>query len=142
MIPPTPRDIQSRVPLKSGAFYDRAELQRRLDAAAERWRSRRYYEARAKARSRHVGRAATAVDVIITFVRGPLVTVSVKDNALTPKQLAEFVPVEREGSIDEDLLEDSEARIEEHLRVQGYRDADASYERSCPTATSCASCSR
>ena len=69
------------------------------------------------------------VDVTITFVRGPLVTVSVKDNALTPKQLAEFVPAEREGSVDEDLLEDSEARIEEHLRAQGYRDADASYER-------------
>ena len=66
-----------------------------------------------------------AVDLTISFVRGPLVTVSVKDNALTPKQLAELVPAEREGSVDEDLLEDSEARIEEYLRAQGYRDADA-----------------
>ena len=33
-----------------------------------------------------------------------LVTVSVKDNALTAKQLAEFVPAEREGSIDDDRL--------------------------------------
>ena len=54
---------------------------------------------------------------------------SVRDNALTAKQLAEFVPVEREGSVDEDLLEDSEARIEEYLSAQGYRDADASYDR-------------
>ena len=42
---------------------------------------------------------------------------------------AELVPVEREGSVDEDLLEDSSNRIEEYLRAQGYRDAAAPHTR-------------
>jgi outer membrane protein assembly complex protein YaeT len=121
------RDIQSSVPLKPGEFFNRAELRRRLDAVADRWRARRYYEARAEFDDEESANGES-VDVIITFVRGPLVTVSVKDNALTPKQLAEFVPAEREGSLDEDLLEDSDARIEESLRAQGYKDARASHE--------------
>ncbi|MCK7518704.1 MAG: hypothetical protein MZV64_13775 [Ignavibacteriales bacterium] len=33
----------------TGSFFDRAELRRRLDAVVERWRARRYYEARADA---------------------------------------------------------------------------------------------
>ena len=41
----------------------------------------------------------------------------------------DLVPIEREGSVDEDLLEDSANRIREHLRAQGYRDADAEYAR-------------
>ena len=41
----------------------------------------------------------------------------------------ELVPVEREGSVDEDLLEDSSNRIEEYLRAQGYRDAAAPHTR-------------
>ncbi|MFO7692958.1 MAG: BamA/TamA family outer membrane protein [Vicinamibacterales bacterium] len=126
--PADARDIQERVPLTRGAFFDRAELRRRLDEAVERWRARRYYEAAAET-AIDESEQGDAVDVTITFVRGPLVTVSVRDNALTPKQLAELVPVEREGSVDEDLLEDSEARIEETLRARGYRDADASYIR-------------
>jgi outer membrane protein assembly complex protein YaeT len=126
--PAVARDIQSRVPLRSGAYFNRVELRRRLDNAAERYRSQRYYEARADYTVEESERGES-VDLTISFVRGPRVTVSVKDKALTPSQLAEFVPAEREGSIDEDLLEDSEARIEDYLRAQGYRDADASYER-------------
>ena len=39
---------------------------------------------------------------------------------LPKDKLAEMVPIEREGSVDEDLLEDSSRRIEEYLRQQGY----------------------
>jgi len=48
---------------------------------------------------------------------------------LPSDQRAELVPVEREGSVDEDLLEDSSNRIEEYLRTQGYRDAKAPHTR-------------
>ena len=40
-----------------------------------------------------------------------------------------LVPIEREGSADEDLLEDSSNRIEVLLRGQGYRDARAPHTR-------------
>jgi outer membrane protein assembly complex protein YaeT len=126
--PADARDIQSRLSIRAGEFLDRTELRRQIEAAAERWRAKRYYEARAR-ETIEESESGDAVDVTVMFVRGPLVSVTVKDNALTPKQLAELVPVEREASVDEDLLEDSEARIKEHLRSQGYRDADATYQR-------------
>ena len=36
----------------------------------------------------------------------------------------DLVPVEREGSVDEDLLEDSTARIEDALKSEGYQGRD------------------
>jgi hypothetical protein len=44
-------------------------------------------------------------------------------------EVVELVPAEREGSVDEDLLEDSTNRIEDALRANGYRDAKAPHTR-------------
>jgi outer membrane protein assembly complex protein YaeT len=41
----------------------------------------------------------------------------------------DLVPIEHEGSVDEDLLEDSVRRLADHLRDQGYRDANVTYAR-------------
>jgi outer membrane protein insertion porin family len=46
-----------------------------------------------------------------------------------PGDKREVVPVEREGSVDEDLLEDSTARIEDALKSQGFKDAKAPHMR-------------
>ena len=88
-------------------------LRRRLDDAAERWRARGYYEARADCRRRGVGerRRGGPDDHVCPRPAGD--RVGPATTPLPPKQLAELVPVAREGSVDEDLLEDSEARIEE-----------------------------
>ena len=48
---------------------------------------------------------------------------------LPAKARRDLVPIEREGSLDEDLLEDSSNRISEYLRGQGYRDAQAPYTK-------------
>jgi outer membrane protein insertion porin family len=50
-------------------------------------------------------------------------------DGLPADRRAELVPVMREGSVDEDLLEDSSNRIEEYLKAQGYRDATAPHTR-------------
>ena len=60
---------------------------------------------------------------------GPHVRVVFTGDPLPSDRRAELVPVEREGSVDEDLLEDSSNRIEEYLRGQGYRDATAPHTR-------------
>jgi outer membrane protein insertion porin family len=44
-------------------------------------------------------------------------------------RLRELAPLEREGSVDEDLLEDSEARIENYLHQQGYWKAEVTVRR-------------
>ena len=60
---------------------------------------------------------------------GPLVKVQFDGDAVPKDKLADMVPIEREGSVDEDLLEDSSRRIEEHLRQQGYYKARVTHER-------------
>src|SRR5205814_6229694 len=51
---------------------------------------------------------------------GPLVTVRYEGDPIAREKLAEFVPIEREGSVDEDLLEDAKNRITAYLTQQGY----------------------
>ena len=69
-------------------------------------------------------------NLTLTVQPGPRVRVVFTGDPLPSDRRAELVPVEREGSVDEDLLEDSSNRIEEYLRAQGYRDArGAAYAR-------------
>jgi outer membrane protein insertion porin family len=68
-------------------------------------------------------------NLTLTAMPGPRVRVVFTGDPLPPDRRAELVPVEREGSVDEDLLEDASNRIEEYLRTQGYRDATAPHTR-------------
>jgi outer membrane protein assembly complex protein YaeT len=69
------------------------------------------------------------VNLIVSASQGPHVRVVFKGDSLPANRRDELVPVAREGSADEDLLEDSSNRIEEYLRAQGFRDAAAPYSR-------------
>jgi outer membrane protein insertion porin family len=71
----------------------------------------------------------TVVDLSIDLETGPVVTVAFRGDPLPQDKLAELVPVAREGSVDEDLVEDSIQRIKGYLNQQGYWKADASAER-------------
>src|SRR5205814_2264642 len=68
-------------------------------------------------------------NLTLTVQPGPRVRVLFAGDSLPSDRRADLVPIEREGSADEDLLEDSTNRIEEYLHEQGYRDATASHTR-------------
>jgi outer membrane protein insertion porin family len=122
-------ELRSRVPLKVGSAYEPAELRKHLDAFADSLRARGYFEAAAEPLPR-VSETGTRVDLILTVTQGPLVTVRFEPPDAVPQKLqADLVPVAREGSADQDLLEDSEVRITDFLRAQGYRDAKAPFTR-------------
>ena len=55
---------------------------------------------------------------------GPLVTMQFTGDPLPKDKIDELVPVEREGSVDQDLLEDSARRITDYLNQQGYWKAE------------------
>ena len=65
----------------------------------------------------------------LTVEPGPHVSVVFTGDPLPSATRAALVPIEREGSADEDLLEDSSNRIEDFLRAGGYRDATAPHTR-------------
>ncbi len=121
-------DFLRRIDATSGQPYLRPHLQERLDRYVRGLKQRRFFEATASLQARESEDAA-AVDLTVTIDTGPLVTVRFEGDPLPADRIKELAPLEREGSVDEDLVEDSETRIESYLRQQGYWKADVVTER-------------
>ncbi len=123
-----PAEVLSRLGLAKGAPYQHEELEARIDKYLASVRGRGYYEAK-------VTPVLTLTDgnrvanLAVAVIRGPHVRVVFAGDPLPDNRRADLVPFEREGSVNEDLLEDSTNRIEELLRAQGYRDAAAPHAR-------------
>ncbi len=122
------RAIGERLGLGRGDPYEPVELRKRLAADVDAFRVGGYLEARIDPFPR-VNDAADRVDLDIVVTRGPLVRVAFSGDPLPERERGTLVPVAREASADEDLLEDSQFRIERYLRAQGYRDARAPFTR-------------
>ena len=120
--------LLDRLGVARGVPYERDALNARIERYVEERRSRGYYEARISAAAR-LSDDGTVVDLTLTVAPGPHVRVVFAGDPLPSDRRADLVPVEREGSVDEDLLEDSSNRIEEYLKAQGYRDATAPHAR-------------
>ena len=121
-------DLLRRLGAAPSDPYQQAELERRLTDYVTRLKRRGYYEA-AATQSAQVSDDATAVDLTLDFQPGPIVTVTYEGDRLPADRLKELVPIEREGSVDEDLLEDSVQAIKTSLNQQGYWKADATWHR-------------
>ena len=107
-----------------GAPFQRDVLNARIDRYLEQRRSRGYFAARLSFVPHLVDGDRTA-DLTLTVLSGPHVTIVFAGDPLPGVRVADLVPVAREGSADEDILEDASNRIEELLRSQGYRDGVA-----------------
>jgi outer membrane protein assembly complex protein YaeT len=127
--PAEPReDLLDRLGIAVGAPYQPAALDERIMRYIDARRSRGYYEAQLTPAVRFEDDERVA-HLTLVVVPGPHVRVVFAGDLLRADTQKELVPVEREGSVDEDLLEDSSNRIEEYLREQGYRDATAPHMR-------------
>jgi outer membrane protein insertion porin family len=121
-------EFLGRLGVSAGAPYEREALNGRIEKYIAERRGKGYYEAKILAQVRLPADQRTA-DLTLTVIPGPRVRVVFTGDSLPSDRRTELVPVEREGSVDEDLLEDSSNRIVEFLRAQGYRDARAPHAR-------------
>jgi outer membrane protein assembly complex protein YaeT len=112
----------------SGSPFQREVLNARIEQYVEGRRRNGYYEAKITPEAR-LSDGDRVANLTLTVAAGQHVTVVFAGDPLPADKRQEFVPVEREGSVDEDLLEDSSNRIEDYLRGQGYRDARAPHTR-------------
>lgn len=127
--PTLPSDqLRRELGLFAGAPYQRDQLTTRIERVLATRRKRGYYEARIVPTIR-LSDDDRLANLTLTVDPGPHVRVVFAGDPLPPAQQQAFVPIEREGSADEDLLEDSSHQIEEFFRAQGYRDAAAPYTR-------------
>ncbi len=120
--------VLERLGLEEGAAYDPIETETRLLEYQTEVRARQYYEAR----FRHgvtPSPDGRTVDMVLDIQTGFPVRIRFDGDPVPDADLDELVPVEREGSIDEDLLEDSSLRVETYLRGLGYQNARVTYRR-------------
>jgi outer membrane protein insertion porin family len=120
--------VLRRLGLEDGAVYDPVRLETRLEEYEADVRSQRYYEARF-GHDVSPSPDGRAVDLVIDLQMGSPVAVVFEGDDVPEARLEELVPIAREGSIDEDLLEDSSLRLETHLRGLGYREARVTHRR-------------
>ena len=120
--------LLNQLGLTAGDPYLADLLNTRIERYLTERRKAGYYEAKLSATPRPVD-DDRRVDIVLTAALGPRVRVVFTGDPLPSDKRQELVPIEREGSTDEDLLEDSTNRIEDYLRAQGYRDAKAPHRR-------------
>lgn len=116
------------IALKIGDPYDGVALEARLAKYADGLRARGYYQARITQLPRYVAQDQ-AVDLVLTAAPGPRVEIVFQGDPLSPREREALVPIAREHSVDEDILEDSKFAIEEHFRARGYCSPRADYQR-------------
>jgi outer membrane protein insertion porin family len=118
----------SKVRATPGEPYRSDQLRQRLNDYVSELHKRGFYLATASFRPMESAETQS-VDLNISLDAGPAVTVRFEGDRIPQDRLNTLVPIEKEGSVEEDLLEDSETRIEDYLRQQGYWKAEVSYSR-------------
>lgn len=115
--PLQPDEIQKFLDISPGGPYRRRALEDDLRDVAESLRTRRYYEASA---SHFTAGEGDVVNVTVTVEAGPIFDIIVRGDPLPKGGIDEWVPLRRENSADQDLLEDSALRIKWALQSEGY----------------------
>ncbi len=126
--PPQRPVVLNRLGVREGDPYDPAELDRRLAEYEGDVRSRRFYAARFSYAA-VPSPDGLEVSLDLDVRTGAQVAIRLEGDPVPGARVDELVPIAREGSIDEDLLEDSGLRITTHLRELGYRDAQVTHSR-------------
>jgi outer membrane protein insertion porin family len=119
-------ELLGRLDVAPAQPYQREQLNARLTDYTRRLKKRGYLQAEASqtARLSEDGRVA---DLTIEVQAGPTVTVTFEGDQLPSDRRNDLVPFEREGSVDEDLREDSAQRIRDYLYQQGYLKAEVAW---------------
>jgi outer membrane protein assembly complex protein YaeT len=127
-----PRDpaaqVLSALDLRVGDAYDGVDLDARLIRYANELRAQGYYEARVAQFPRYVD-DDTVVNLVLSIEPGPRVEIVFLGDPLAAGDRDRLVPIAREHSVDEDLLEDSKFGIERHFRERGYCNPRVDYRR-------------
>jgi outer membrane protein assembly complex protein YaeT len=122
------RDLLDRLGLSEGAPYEPDVLVERIEQYRADQRRRGFFEARVLSSVRFDDEDRVA-HLELDAATGPLVRVVFTGDPLPPREREELVPIAREGSADEDLVEDAGNNIRTYLRAQGYRDAIVTHTR-------------
>jgi outer membrane protein insertion porin family len=128
--PGTLAQAEAQLGFTAGQPYDRLRVDARIASYIANLRKRGYYEAQGEHALRNVSDDGRSAELAVHIDGGARIIVEFQGDPVPPKVRAELVPIEREASVDEDLLEDAARALADYFRAQGYREADVTYGRS------------
>ena len=121
---------EAQLGFAAGQPYDRPRVASRIASYIANLRRRGYYEAQGDHALQNVSDDGRSAELVVHIDGGARIIVQFEGDPVPPKVRADLVPIGREASVDEDLLEDAARALAEHFRSQGYRDAEVTYTRS------------
>ena len=128
----TPReavpDLLDEIGVRTGNEYDGIAIDASLVRYADDLRTAGFFEARAAQLPRYLDDDRT-VNLVLSVEPGPHVEIAFDGDPLSANERDQLVPIAREHSVDEDLLEDSKFGIERYFRERGFCNPSADYER-------------
>jgi outer membrane protein assembly complex protein YaeT len=128
-VPPhVENSMRSKLPSRDGLPYSSSSFEQDVDKLVADWKAAGFYEADVEIREAFDPPDSVRID--LNVVLGPQVLLEVEGAELSDREKSRLIPVLRETSISEDLLEESKANIEEYFQENGYRDVTVTLERS------------
>ena len=124
----TEASIFRRLDLRIGGHFDRGALEQRLADYVNNLKQDGHFEAVA-GHTVEARPGGLQLDLTLTVDAGPRVLVEFEGDSLPVEIQDALVTVDRESSVDEDLLEDSNRRLLDYLRQRGFRRAITDYSR-------------
>jgi outer membrane protein assembly complex protein YaeT len=124
------QDILKRTGVAVGAPYRERQIETELVALRDELSAKGFYAAVAQQIPEFKG---DTVGLTLVVDAGPVVTLRVEPADALPGDVETYIPIKREGSVDRDLLEDSQTMIQRALQRQGYADAEVRFTTERPT---------
>jgi len=130
----SPADFLKYSKLKPGKKVTQDTSSKALDGIENYYRKAERLEAEVKLESKDYVVAQKAVDFQFSATRGPIVRVLVDGVSLSQEKIRKLLPIYQEGSVDDDLLNEGNRRLENYYQRLGYFDVKATHEERPPTA--------
>ncbi len=120
--------------LKSGHTVDQDTTAKALNGVENYYRKQQRLEAEVKLESKQYVVANKAVDYQFSANRGPVVHVDVDGVKLNDAKMRKLLPIYEEGSVDEDLLNEGNRRLQNYYQRLGFFDVKVQHDEKPPSA--------
>jgi outer membrane protein assembly factor BamA len=130
----TPGEFLHYSRLKPGHTVNHDTTSKALNGVENYYRKEQRLEADVKLESQEYASAKHLLDFQFAANRGPVVHVQVDGATLSPAKIRHLLPIYEEGSVDEDLLNEGDRRLENYYQRLGYFDVHSDHTEKTATA--------
>ncbi len=115
--------------LRPGHLVDQETTGQALNGVVNHYRKQQRLEAEVRLESRAYNAGSRLEDFHFTANRGPIVDILVDGAKLSDGRVRKLVPVYEEGTVDEDLLNEGNRRLQNYFQRLGYFDVVVRHEQ-------------